>query len=266
MPGGFPLNYWTFGKNIVNGVPVTAANPIHCLVASYAQKQCTIDSMTTFDPYKDPRSNPFKNGPAQTFGFQASGGSEALRFFVSADRQDVTGPYYMPEYEQDRIKTLTGKPPEDKFVRPSQLRQVSVRSNFTFALAKSANLDVAFGYQDREQRTPFDGGFFAGLSNQMLTAPGFLTPTNGTAKIYVGDIYSIDSRNQTERMTGSASLNWTPKSWLQLTGEAGIDNGHLYNTQLQLPGEGPQAFSWVRQRTRISPGRISTGKTRCSTR
>jgi len=244
MPSGFPLNYWTFGKNIVNGVPVTTANPIHCLVASYAQKQCTIDSMTTFNPYDDPRTNPFKNGPAENFGLQASGGSEALRFFISADRQDVTGPYYMPKFEQDRITALTGKAPEDKFVRPSQLRQVSVRGNFTFALAKSANFDMSFGYQDREQRTPFDGGFFAGLSNQMLTAPGFLTPTNGTAKIYVGDIYSIDSRNQTERMTGSASLNWTPQSWLALTAEAGIDNGHLYNTQLQLPGEGPQAFSW----------------------
>lgn len=245
MPSGFPINYWTFGKNIVNGVPVAAASgPIHCLVASYAQKQCTIDSMTTFNPYEDSRTNPFKNGPAQNFGVQASGGGEALRFFISGDRQDVTGPYYMPSFEQNRIKTLTGTAPADKFVRPSELRQASVRGNFTFALAKNANFDLSVGYSDREQRTPFDGGFFAGLSNQLLTAPGFLTPTNGTAKIFVGDIYSIDTRNQTERTTGSASINWTPRSWLQLTAEAGLDNGLLYNTTLQLPGQGPQAFSW----------------------
>src|SRR5439155_1803749 len=144
----------------------------------------------------------------------------------------------------NRIQTLTGKAPADKFIRPSALRQTSVRGNFTFAVATNANFDLSVGYQDREQRTPFDGGFFAGLSNQMLTAPGFLTATNGTAKIFVGDIYSIDTRNQTERLTGSMSFNWTPRQWLQLTAESGLDNGHLYNTTLQLPNEGPQAFSW----------------------
>ena len=148
----------------------------------------------------------------------------------------------MNQYEQDRISKLTGNAPADKFIRPSELRQTSARATFIFALATSANLDVSVGYQDREQRTPFDGGFFAGLSNQMLTAPGFLTATNGTAKIYVGDIYSIDTRNQTERLTGAATINWTPMKWLVLTGEAGMDNGHLYNTVLQLPSEGPQAF------------------------
>ena len=244
MPGGFPKNYWTFGRNIVNGVPVTGAAPIHCLVAAFAQKQCTIDSTTSFDPYNDEKSRPFKDGPSKSYGFQASGGGEALRFFVGADIQDVVGPYYMNKFEQERLKTLVGAPVPEKFVRPSELRQASVRGNFTFALASNANLNMAIGYSDREQRTPFDGGFFAGLSNQFLTGPGFRTATNGTARIFVGDIYSIDTRNQTERFTGSAMLNWTPRNWLQVTAEGGIDNGHLYNTQLQLPGEGPQQFAW----------------------
>jgi TonB-linked SusC/RagA family outer membrane protein len=244
MPGGFPKNFWTFGRNIVNGAPVTGAAPIHCLVAAFAQKQCTIDSTTSFDPYSDEKSKPFKDGPSKSYGFQASGGGDALRFFVSADIQDVVGPYHMNKFEQERLKVLAGAPVPEKFVRPSELRQASVRGNFTFALASNANLHMSIGYSDREQRTPFDGGFFAGLSNQFLTGPGFRTATNGTARIFVGDIYSIDSRNQTERLTGAATLNWTPRNWLQVTAEGGLDNGHLYNTQLQLPGEGPQQFAW----------------------
>ena len=68
--------------------------------------------------------------------------------------------------------------------------------------------------------------------------------SNGTAKIYLGDVFSIDTRAKLQRLTGSTSANWQARSWLQLTGEAGIDNGNSYNTQLQVLGQGPQAVSF----------------------
>src|SRR6185436_5219337 len=89
MPGGYPANYWSFGRNLVNGVPVAVAPgalPPHCTLAAAAQKQCIIDSATVYNPWTDPRSDPFVNGPTRQVGLQASGGNDRLRFFVSADR------------------------------------------------------------------------------------------------------------------------------------------------------------------------------------
>ncbi|MDB4876371.1 MAG: putative outer membrane protein [Gemmatimonadetes bacterium] len=244
MPSNYPANYWTFGRNIVNGVPVTGATPIHCTLAASALGQCLIDSTSSYNPWTDSRSDPFKNGPSARYGFQASGGSESLRFFFSADRQGETGPYYMPAFEQDRLTTLHGYAPNSQQVRPNQLHQTSVRGNFTFTLAPSATLDISGGYQDRDLWSPFDGTFFQGLSNQLFSAPGFKTASNGTAGQFVGDIYSVGQRNTLERFTGTTSLNWTPIPWFQFTAEGGIDNSNANNAQNQLPGEGPTTAAW----------------------
>ena len=244
MPGGYPANYWTFGRNIVNGVPVTGTAPVHCTLAASAQNQCVIDSTSSFNPWTDAKTDPFRNGPSSQYGVQASGGSNALRFFFSADRQGETGPYYMPGFEQTRITTKLGEAPRSEQIRPNQLHQTSVRGNFTFALAPNATLDLSGGYQDRDLWTPFDGTFFQGLSNQLFSAPGFQTATNGTAGQFVGDILSVGQRNTLERFTGSGSLNWTPMSWLQLTAEGGIDNANSNNFQNQRPGEGPTTSAW----------------------
>jgi TonB-dependent SusC/RagA subfamily outer membrane receptor len=60
MPGGYPANYWTFGRNIVNGVPVTGAAPVHCTLAGSAQNQCVIDSTSSFNPWTNSMTDPFK--------------------------------------------------------------------------------------------------------------------------------------------------------------------------------------------------------------
>ena len=242
MPGGYPANYWSFGRNLVNGVPVAVAAgalPPHCTLAASAQKQCVIDSATVYNPWTDPRSDPFSNGPTTQAGVQASGGTDRLRFFISGDHTGEMGPYRMPSYEVGRIAALrNGANPAGQEVRPNQLHQTSLRGNFTFALTPNATLDLASGYQDRDLWTPFDGTFFAGLSNQLFSAPGYLTPTNGTAREFVGDIFGVQQRTTLERFNGTATFNWNPIAAIQFTAQGGVDNGNANNSEEQLPGQG----------------------------
>jgi TonB-linked SusC/RagA family outer membrane protein len=242
MPGGYPANYWSFGRNLVNGVPVPVAAgavPPHCTITAAAQKQCVIDSATVYNPWTDSKSDPFRNGPSSQVGVQATGGTDKLRFFVSADHTGETGPYRMPDYEINRISTIrNGASPTGQEIRPNQLHQTSLRGNFTFALTPNATLDIASGYSDRDLWTPFDGTFFAGLSNQLFSAPGYRTPTNGTAREYVGDILGVTQRTTLERFNGSAQFNWTPIAGIQLTAQGGVDNGNANNSEQQLPGQG----------------------------
>jgi TonB-linked SusC/RagA family outer membrane protein len=242
MPGGYPANYWSFGRNLVNGVPVAVAagaTPPHCTITAAALKQCVIDSATVYNPWTDPRSDPFQNGPSTQVGLQASGGTERLRFFVSGDHTGETGPYKMPGYEVNRISAIrNGAKPAGEELRPNQLYQNSLRANFSFALSSNSTLDITSGYQDRDLWTPFDGTFFAGLSNQLFSAPGYLTPTNGTAREFVGDIFGVKQRTSLERFNGTATFNWNPFEAITVTAQGGVDNSNANNFEQQLPGQG----------------------------
>ena len=238
MPSGkYPANYWSWGRNIGAG-GVLGTTAIHCTVAASALSQCKIDSLTSYNPWTAALSDPYANGPRGEGGLQVSGGNDIVKYFMSIDREDETGPYKMPGPEVDRITTARGLAPRQDQIRPNRLKNTSLRGSFNFPIGRNANLDISTSYADRDLTTPFDGTFFAGLSNQLFSAPGYKTATNGTAREFVGDIYSVNQRLTLERFTGSGSFNWSPITWLQLTAEGGIDNGNANNYQIQLPGEG----------------------------
>lgn len=246
MPTGkYPANYWSWGRNI-SSTGVLGTTAVHCTVANAALGACKIDSLTSYNPWTNPLSKPYANGPRGEGGLQVSGGNDVVKYFMSVAREDETGPYKMPQPEIDRITTArAGVAPRPDQIRPNRLKNTSLRGSFNFPIGRNANLDISTSYADRDLTTPFDGTFFAGLSNQLFSAPGFRTSTNGTAREYVGDIYSVNQRLTLERFTGSGSFNWSPIAWLQLTAEGGVDNGNSNNYQIQLPGEGTnQGSAW----------------------
>ncbi len=243
IPATYPANFRSFGRNLVNGVP--SAAPVQCTITNASLKSCVIDSLSVYNPWTAAETNPFANGASGNVGVQVSGGTEAVKYFVSADRQGDSGPYRMPDFEIARITDIRGTAPREEQITPNHLRQTSVRGSFTFPLASNATLDISTSYQDRDLFTPFDGTFFAGLSNQLFSAPGFKNATNGTAREFVGDIFSVTNRLTNERFTGNGSINWTPIAWLHLTGEGGLDNSNANNSQYQYPGEGTnKAAAW----------------------
>lgn len=234
----YPTNFrsWGRNRNVTTGVIAPAA--IQCRLAASAAGQCVIDSLTSINPWTSEFTTPFASGPTNSGGVQVSGGTEAVKYFVSVNRDNEVGPYKMPDFEIDRLTTLRGQAPREEQIRPNRLRNTSVRGSFSFPIASTANLDISTGFTDRDLWTPFDGTFFAGLSNQLFSAPGFRNATNGTAREFVGDIYSVQQRLQLQRFFGSVNANWSPISWLGLTAEGGIDNANSNNSQYQFPGEG----------------------------
>lgn len=243
IPAEYPANYRSWGRNLVGGVPTGAA--VQCTLANKALNTCAVDSLTSYNPWTAAESNPFQNGNSGLVGLQVSGGTQAMKYFLSVDRSGDTGPYRMPDFEIDRITAARGSAPRKEEITPNRLGQTSLRASFTFPIAPTATVDLSTSYLDRNLYTPFDGTFFAGLSNQLFSAPGFKTSTNGTAREYVGDIFGVFNRLTLERFTGSGSVNWNPLNWLQLTGEGGMDNSNSNNSQYQYPGEGPnKALAW----------------------
>lgn len=239
QPSNFEDNWRSWGHNLNSAGQPTGGN-IQCKIANSSLKTCQIDSLTKYNPYTAFQTRPFAAMPRYMGTLQVSGGSESLRYFVSGTREQETGPYSMPIFERQRLATERGTTPPDHQVHPNQLTQSSLRGNFSLNLAKNATLDVSTGYIDRQQQNPFDGGFFAGLTFQMMTGPGFKNATNGTQREFVGDVFSVTQRATDSRFTGSTTLNYQPLDWLQLRAVTGVDQTNSYNTSINLYGEGPR--------------------------
>ncbi|MBC7895802.1 MAG: SusC/RagA family TonB-linked outer membrane protein [Cytophagaceae bacterium] len=260
QPSTYMANWRSWGRNInASGTPVGGV--VQCTNARAALKQCIVDSLTSNNPYLNPLTSPFRNArgginrsPRSLFGLQASGGVGLLRFFVSASREGETGPYVMPDTEIVRIAALRGTPPRERQVRPNVLAHDSYRGNFQLALSSNATLDVSAGISNRAVNQVFGGSSLGGFTFQFITAPGCTINcsaalrsdgrwTNGTQREYVGDIFSVEQRTESQRFSGSTTLTWTPSSWLQLRSTGGADQSSTYGFQLGMLGEGPNQGS-----------------------
>ena len=244
QPGKFEPNYTSFGRALnASGQPT--GNPIQCKLTSFAAKQCTIDSLSTFNPLMNSETTPFKDQDRSMYGLQFSGGSDRLRYFMSGDHESEVGPYEMPASEIDRLTKERGVRPRPKQIHPNQLKANNIRGNFGLSLTPTMTLDVSSGYTDQRLFTPFDGGFFAGLSFQAITARGVRGTTEGYQRELPGDVMSLTQELQDQRLTGSTALNWSPKSWFQGRAVVGIDQDHSFNFREQLRGEGTRVGqSW----------------------
>ncbi|MFO0095452.1 MAG: SusC/RagA family TonB-linked outer membrane protein [Gemmatimonadaceae bacterium] len=236
QPATFFDNYRAWGRNVVNGTPGTAA--VLCRISDQSLGRCVRDSLTTFNPLMNPETRPFATQPRQQLGITASGGTENLKYFFSAERQEETGPYRMPDAEITRLTTLRGTRPTNEQIEPNQLKQTSVRGNFTFPLGKNADMSLNTGFIDRSLLSPFDGGFFAGLSFQSYFAPGFRTAFNGNSAQFTGDILSVTQSRRDQRFTGSSQVNWKPFSWLSNRAVVGLDQVSGYSYRFARANEG----------------------------
>lgn len=236
QPAEFFDNYRAWGRNVVNGTPGTA--PILCRISDQSLGRCVRDSLTTFNPLMNAETRPFATQPRSQFGVNASGGNENLRYFFSVERQEETGPYRMPDAEIRRLTNLRGTRPRAEQIEPNQLEQTSVRGNFTFPLGKTAEMSVNSGYIDRTLLSPFDGGFFAGLSFQSYFAPGFRTAFNGNSAQHTGDIFSVTQSRRDQRLTGSTQINWQPFKWLANRAVVGLDQVGGYSYRFARANEG----------------------------
>lgn len=261
QPATFFDNYRAFGRNIVNGAPTAA--PILCRISDQALGRCVRDSLSTFNPLENPETTPFSAQPRYLLGAQVTGGTSRIKYFVSVEREDETGPYEMSALEQQRITTVRGAAPRDDQINPNKLEQTSLRGNVNVPIGRNADLAVSTGYIDRTLRTPFEGGFFAGLWFQTYFAPGTRGTFNGLSAQNMGDIFSVTQEARDQRFTGSTSLNWAPMSWLETRAVVGLDQNQGYGIRFARRGEGtntgwgPPGLTGGRDATRNNYSRYS---------
>ena len=245
QPAEWNENWWSWGRNLVNGVPQAAA--VQCRLTNAATGRCVIDSLTTFNPLGNPETTPYADPGYRTlFGVQASGGTEKLRFFASLERENEQGPYTMPSAEITRITTTRGVAPTEAQIHPNHLDQFNLRGNFTATLAPTLELTMSGAYTSRWVQTPSTHYAFQNLAiqNEALSAPGYRTAFNGYTTQHLGDMMSLEVVDEESRGFLSANATWTPRSWLTASLTSGIDRGGTHSWVFAKNGEGPNG-QWL---------------------
>ncbi|HET9775267.1 MAG TPA: SusC/RagA family TonB-linked outer membrane protein [Gemmatimonadaceae bacterium] len=174
---------------------------------------CTQDVLLSFDQFRDSRTTPFVNGSHNKIGGNVSGGSEALTYYLSADREA-----------------------EDGVLRPNNIARTSLRGNFNARIGSNATAQITAAYiTSNHRRLGESNSIFSpiiiGLTGPAQYLPGMESDTAGVPVGRIGSLFGPNYADQKhnfadqiiDRFIIGANTNYTPLSWLRINGNAGLD-------------------------------------------
>jgi TonB-linked SusC/RagA family outer membrane protein len=218
----YPTAYSVFGKNAA-GAPTTT-----CFNGTRARGLCTVDSVTRFNLFDDPRTTPVHAAPRQQYGVQVSGGSEQLRYFVGGEWEDEQGRLRMPRVFQDRLEAA-GTGVEGDWLHPNAYRRASGRLNLSAALSPTLDLTITTNYVRSGFRQPPNDNNTIGLLSNAFGGPGRRDNVSGGDSLFGYRAFTPDRmfQNVTEqtvdRFIGGTNASWRPTSWLVGRANLGLD-------------------------------------------
>ena len=165
-----------------------------------------------------PTKNLYQNGLKQNYNLDVKGGSESMRYFLSANYNHEEGIEF---YNFDK--------------------GVRLRANVSVIFSDNFSLDVSTGYVNGETRfmsAAFgDGGTWTDMawSNGGCLPrinPGICSRLMGFQEHLPSDVAKLDVRRDYNRFTGSGTLSFVAGDWLTSRAIVGIDRSQDENTSL----------------------------------
>ena len=237
-------NYTLAGHNSA-GAPLI--NSGQCTLPLASAGTCIVDSVRIFNPIMNKQTTPLGLGNRQEYGLQLSAGTDAVRYFVSASRDDEVGVFKLPEFEQHRYDSL-GITPHPWTSRPNASLKHNIRANVTSQVTPQLDLGVNFSYANVDQRYSIESNGTAGIGSQAFGGPGYVTngTVSGTSTPLWGyrawtPAYTWEEKTgqRVNRVILATNLQWRPASWLQARANLGTDLSDRVDDDLHMNGEGP---------------------------
>jgi outer membrane receptor protein involved in Fe transport len=204
--------------------------------------QCQIERLYTLDLLNSPSTTEFTTGFRNQVGASVSGGTETLRYFVSAESELETGPVKLPDAEADYLRQERGTDdiPYTQ-LRPNHFNKYNFRANLN--ASPRSNLDLAFssGFVVNNLRLPQQGDNDISLLASGITGsadPSVVAVTGGWGFGRPADIVGRQTFRKSDHFINSATANWRPLSWLSTRGTFGIDYLTYADEQDVLRGQG----------------------------
>lgn len=204
------------------------------------------DSLRVYNPITDPNATPLGYGNRNAVGLQVSGGSDALRYFMSAGRDNEIGVFDLPQFERDRYDSL-GLSPHEWTTRPNARLMNSFRGNISASVTPQFDAGLNFGYITVDQRTSPESNATIGIGSQAFGGPGYVgnglvsgvnTPLHGYRAWTPAYSWEEKTQQNINRALLSSNLNWRPLSWLSARSNIGADLTDRVDYDLNMNGEG----------------------------
>ena len=213
--GGHITDVTTYPSNFAQiGTTATGARTTLCTLDAQTRGACTAnpDSLVSFNPLV--QASPFIQGHRGAYGASVQGGTEMTTYYVAGD--------------YDR---------EQGVIFSSQDQRTNMRANINAQLKNNWNLQVGSGYTADHLRFPqndndvlgvISGGILGSalctVSGSTVTCPGGDTVSHG----YIAGqspqaLYAINTKQDVQRFTNTASSTYQPLPWLTAIGNAGLD-------------------------------------------
>ncbi len=246
----YPTAYTLFGKQTSTGLPA----PINfCNLQRVGIGTCSIDSVAKLNIFTEDDLTPVDDGGRSQYGLQLSGGTDAVRYFLSGEREQETGVMKLPPFERERL-IAQNLPIRDWTDRPNALGKNSVRMNLNSTVNPQLDLSLSTGFNNLTQRYSLESNATAGLGSQVFGGPGckvcnparlvganppLNTPLNGYRAWTPGYTWQQKSEQKVNRFILSGNANWRPTSWLQNRLTVGNDFTDRVDDSFLFNGEGP---------------------------
>jgi TonB-linked SusC/RagA family outer membrane protein len=232
----------------------TTSNSVQCflsqVVTTNAANRCVQDSVTSYNLWTDPTNTPLATGNRNEVGVQVSGGSDAVRYYVSSQFERELGTLQMPDVWAQRILATRGvtSVPEEE-LKPNDLRNVNVRANISANLNDKMDVQVSSGFVTSTLRLPqIDNNAF-GVGSNGMGGPGYRTffvshPSGtinnlGWRSATPDEIFSVIHYQNINRNISSGTFNYRPTPWLSARATAGLDYISRNDTELCHRNECP---------------------------
>ncbi|MEP6494089.1 MAG: SusC/RagA family TonB-linked outer membrane protein [bacterium] len=230
--------YASFGHN-------AAGAPTRCVLETIALKQCTQDSLTSFNPLRDQSISPVHLGHRDQYGANVSGGTDAVRYFISGDLENEIGPIKMPSFARAFLDSV-GDPARDNEINPEAFQRQTVRANLSAAISPTLDISANSGWTNRNQRLPQSDNNSVSIIGTALKNPGFRPNTalcsasaaaclgytglgslgedlRGYGNFMPAQTFQDKLEEGVQRFTGNLDANWRPLSWMQNQATVGVD-------------------------------------------
>jgi TonB-linked SusC/RagA family outer membrane protein len=220
----YPTAYRGWRTGTTAATTSTPTNSVHCFLAQVVANTCQQDSVSSFNLFNDPDASPLGTGERQQYGLQVSGGTEAVRYFLSGEWEDEVGYLQMPRFAASRVRTVRAESPLTEQFRPNGLRKTSLRANLQTDLSSKADISVSTGFITSNQRLPQTDNNTTGLLSNGFGGPGNKDNGRFGYRAFTPDEFFSETVSQAiNRFIGGSTANYRPFEWLAITGTAGVD-------------------------------------------
>lgn len=225
----------------------TVSSRAFCNLQRVGTGECRADSTSALNIFDEPDLTPIKSSPRRQVGVQVSGGTDAVRYFVSAEDELEVGVLSLPEFERERFDS-TGLRIYPWTSRPNQMGRRSLRSNVNATISPKFDLGMSTNFINVAQRYSLESNATAGLGSHVFGGPGTRdngavtglgTPLNGYRAWTPGYMWQEKTAQEVNRFLWSGQANYRPTSWLAARAAVGNDWTSRNDENLLQRGEGP---------------------------